>query len=191
MDEKPLLPWFIAESNGKVLCAHCNCMAGLGETCSHVATLLWAVEAGVRLKDSMTITQKKAYWLLPPSIKEVQYAPLNKIDFSGKSSAKQIVGSGTSLTGATPSTLADKAEITPDQSPSSSSSLTSAETPVALVCGPPSSQMLAFYRQLANSSVKPVILSIAPEYASNYIPATITAGLPSPLFELFQEDCLE
>ena len=34
-------------------------MAGLGESCSHVGLLLWAVEAGVHLRDSMTVTQKK------------------------------------------------------------------------------------------------------------------------------------
>lgn len=85
MREKPLLPWVIAESSGKVLACHCNCMAGLGETCSHVASLLWAVEAGVRMRDSMTVTQKKAYWVLPPSVKEVPYAPLSHINFLGHS----------------------------------------------------------------------------------------------------------
>ena len=29
-----------AESNRKILCAHCDCKAGLGECCSHVASLL-------------------------------------------------------------------------------------------------------------------------------------------------------
>ena len=60
-------------------------MAGLGESCSHVASLSWAVEAGVRLRDSMTVTQKKAYWVLPPSVKDVPYSPLTDIKFKGKS----------------------------------------------------------------------------------------------------------
>ena len=29
--------------------AHCGCMAGLGEACSHVAALLFIIEAGVKL----------------------------------------------------------------------------------------------------------------------------------------------
>ena len=41
MNDKPLIPWFIAKCDGKILAAHCDCMAGLGETCSHVASLLW------------------------------------------------------------------------------------------------------------------------------------------------------
>ena len=34
-------------TNGKLLVVHCNCTAGLGETCSHVATLLWLIAVGV------------------------------------------------------------------------------------------------------------------------------------------------
>ena len=59
MSERSLTPWIIAEANGKILSTHCNCVAGLGESCSHVASLLWAVESGVRIRDSMTVTQKK------------------------------------------------------------------------------------------------------------------------------------
>ena len=49
MNEKLLTPWVVAEPNGKILCAHCDHKAGLGKCCSHVASLLWAVEAGVRI----------------------------------------------------------------------------------------------------------------------------------------------
>ena len=34
-------------------------MAGLGESCSHIATILWAIEAGVQVRNSITVTQKK------------------------------------------------------------------------------------------------------------------------------------
>ena len=82
----------IAESSGKVLACHCNCMAGLGETCSHVASFLWAVEAGGRMRDSMTVTQKKAYWVLLPSVKEVPYAPLSHINFLRYSVPRRLEG---------------------------------------------------------------------------------------------------
>ena len=62
-------------------------MTGLGETCSHVASLLWAIEAGIQIRNSMTVTQKKSYWVLPTSIKEVPYAPIREIKFQDKSSA--------------------------------------------------------------------------------------------------------
>ncbi len=49
--EKPLIPWIFAEENGKINFGHCNCMAGLGESCSHVRSLLWAIQAGVRMRE--------------------------------------------------------------------------------------------------------------------------------------------
>ena len=35
LSEKPLTPWIIAKPDGEIITAHCDCMAGLGETCSH------------------------------------------------------------------------------------------------------------------------------------------------------------
>ncbi|XP_046857602.1 uncharacterized protein LOC124451003 [Xenia sp. Carnegie-2017] len=82
MSERPLTPWVVCEKNGKVLTAHCDCMAGIGESCSHVASLLWAVEAGARKRDSLTVTDKKAYWVLPSAVKAVPYAKVQNINFS-------------------------------------------------------------------------------------------------------------
>uniref|UniRef100_A0A1X7T0Y7 SWIM-type domain-containing protein n=1 Tax=Amphimedon queenslandica TaxID=400682 RepID=A0A1X7T0Y7_AMPQE len=79
--EKPLMSWVICEVSGKAVSCHCNCMAGLGESCSHVAYLLWAIEAGVQLRDSLTVMQKKAYWLLPNSRKDVPYVAVEQINF--------------------------------------------------------------------------------------------------------------
>ena len=47
------------------MAAHCNCMAGLGEACSRVASLMFYIDAAVRIRDSKTVTQEKAYWMLP------------------------------------------------------------------------------------------------------------------------------
>ena len=41
----PLKSWVAAEKYGIVLCSHCTCVAGLGGACSHIAALLFAVEA--------------------------------------------------------------------------------------------------------------------------------------------------
>ena len=76
MREKPLVPWVIAESDGQIHAAHCDCMAGLGETCSHVASLLWTVAAGVDRRNSLTVTQKSAYWVMPPSVKTIPFQPI-------------------------------------------------------------------------------------------------------------------
>lgn len=59
-------------------------MSGLGESCSHVASVLWALETGARIQDSMTVTQKKAYWVIPGAEKDTRYAPASQIVFHGK-----------------------------------------------------------------------------------------------------------
>ena len=55
MRKKPLQPWVFAEFSGMILAGHCNSMAGSRETCSHIVSLFWAIEAGVCIRDSMTI----------------------------------------------------------------------------------------------------------------------------------------
>ena len=42
------------------------------------------IATGVVRKDSMTVSQKSAYWVTPPDIQSVPYAPLKEIDFVGK-----------------------------------------------------------------------------------------------------------
>ena len=41
----PVKPWVTAEKNETVICAHCTCMAGLGEACSHISALMFVLEA--------------------------------------------------------------------------------------------------------------------------------------------------
>ena len=50
----PLRPWVAVEKIGSVLCAYCNCMAGLGEACSHIAAVLFGLEANKQAKKSMS-----------------------------------------------------------------------------------------------------------------------------------------
>lgn len=54
------------------IAAHCDCMAGLGETCSQ-----WVIACGIQKRESLTVTQRSAYWVMPPGIRSVEYAPTN------------------------------------------------------------------------------------------------------------------
>ena len=47
---------------------HCICMAGLGEACSHIAALLFAVETNTQLKSQFASTSLPCTWL-PPSFR--------------------------------------------------------------------------------------------------------------------------
>ena len=78
LSEAPLSPWIIIQPDGKVLAAHCNCMAGLGESCTHVAALLFSIEATVKVRESQTVTDEKSYWL-PASVKGISYGALKDI----------------------------------------------------------------------------------------------------------------
>ena len=74
MNDTPLRPWIIPEKGGKIISAHCDCMASLGEACTHIAaTLLW-VDATVRIRETKTATQEKAYWMLPTCVKNIGYS---------------------------------------------------------------------------------------------------------------------
>ena len=57
-------------------------MAGLGEACTHIATLLFAIDTTVKIRDSKTVTQEPAYWLLPATHREVRYREVGDIDFT-------------------------------------------------------------------------------------------------------------
>lgn len=68
MNEKPLNPWIICHSSGTVASAHCDCIAGLGETCTHVSALLFSIDNVVRPSSSIeskSVTDEKAYWAAP------------------------------------------------------------------------------------------------------------------------------
>ncbi|VDI16885.1 Hypothetical predicted protein [Mytilus galloprovincialis] len=59
--DKPHQPWvYLDKRTGTVYCAHCTCMAGLGEVCSHVAALLFKVEIGVKMGLNQTSSTSKA-----------------------------------------------------------------------------------------------------------------------------------
>ena len=54
MSETPLHPWIIFKKNGNILCGQCNCMAVLGESCSHVGAVLFYAQFAVNLRDPKT-----------------------------------------------------------------------------------------------------------------------------------------
>lgn len=146
-------------------------MAGLGETCSHVASLLWAVEAGVHLRDSMYVTQKRPYWVFPPSVKEVPYAPLSRINFQGKAGSLAACRS-------------------PDQSidpPSTSASCITSPTHKSIE--PPSAERMdRLFATLSVCSTNPAILSVVVGYSHSYIPKSLAPDLPPVLTVLFKPE---
>ena len=57
---KPFLkPWIASKGDGVIVAAHCTCMAGLGECCSHAAGTLFACESAVNILKNKTCTDLK------------------------------------------------------------------------------------------------------------------------------------
>ncbi|XP_018014535.1 uncharacterized protein LOC108671493 [Hyalella azteca] len=61
LNEKLLKPWIIADADGTIISAHCDCVAGVGETCTHVGAVLFKVDAIVRCREKTTVTGVPAY----------------------------------------------------------------------------------------------------------------------------------
>ena len=62
------------KENGEILSAHCTCMAGLAEACTHITAILFWVEMSIKIRNSKTVTYKLAYWV-NPSMPDKQINP--------------------------------------------------------------------------------------------------------------------
>ena len=78
----PLKPWALLKLNGSVICGHCTCMAGQGETCSHVGAILYWLETRVRVREQTACTSQENTWMAPTAMKDAPYLRLNEIDFT-------------------------------------------------------------------------------------------------------------
>ena len=78
----PLKPWVIIRTNGTVGVAHCTCMAGLAETCSHVDAILHWVETPLCTRNDTPCTSLENKWLMPSPVQDIPRLHLKDIDFS-------------------------------------------------------------------------------------------------------------
>ena len=134
-------------------------MAGLGETCTHVASFLWATAARVERRESLTVTPKSGYWVIPPAIKTVPYAPLSEISFVGKKQ-KSVCITGT--------TAVDPPIVVQKKAPQ--------------VCTPSDAEKADLFNSLAKcEGAKPAVLAIVPPCSEAYVPASLDQDLPMVL----------
>ena len=166
MTEPPLKPWAILHIDGTVATAHCNCMAGLGEGCSHVGALLFALEAVVQMKKSTACTSVPCSWIQPSTSQNVQYLQGTDIDFTSAHTKRKNQHSGTSDA-----------------------------TQRNQVPRPTSDEAAKFFKKLHESDVKSSILSTVPQYCDSFVPSLTTMNLPDSLDKLYNPDlefsCLE
>ena len=153
------------EFTGDVCCAHCICMAGLNEVCSHVAAVLFYLETSVRISGLPSVTQQKCQWTVPAFQKKIPYSRIKDMDFSSSQAKKRKLD---------------------DPSSSSDFSL-SIFSKTSDKCGTPSaSDMTAFYQKLSLCKTEPAFLSLVPPHSAQYIPSQMLSTFPQPLSQLFQ-----
>ena len=55
----PLKVWIAVKDTGEVICGHCSCMAGVGEACVHVGSVLFVAIANTKTKQHMYTKTKQ------------------------------------------------------------------------------------------------------------------------------------
>ena len=71
-----LLPWVAIRMNGTVEYGHRSCMAVLGETCSHIAAILYWLQTAARINKSTSCTSMPNSWLPPTLPRACKYLML-------------------------------------------------------------------------------------------------------------------
>ena len=86
--------WIILEMAAKIRTCHCTCMAGIGETCNHVAAAMYYFEAAVRISlTNPACASNASEWL--PNRKTIEPKKKKDLDFSredfGQREKKEII----------------------------------------------------------------------------------------------------
>lgn len=123
-------------------------MAGLGEACSHVGALLFALEATIKLQKDRTCTDLPCYWSNNASQKLILYEEISNIKFINP--AKRLSDSDNSI-------------------PFFNNKTRTQKLPANL--SPPTEQQTnELYDALRQSNTNSAILSLIPPYNTSFIP---------------------
>ena len=136
--------------------------ASIKEVCSHVGALLFAIEARVKIRNTQTVKEEKAYWMRPQAVNKVEYKRPQDIDFT---SAKKV----------------EKAR--PFNSGPRQRKLPTAP-------GPTADDLKKLFCNLGNTTARPVILSLGPHFAESYRTQDLSKRFPVVLSNPFNADCV-
>lgn len=73
MNDAPLQVWVLANMDGKIICAHCTCLAGLSETCSHVGAICYAVSSIFESSEKVIVSYFQNQFFTNFCISEICY----------------------------------------------------------------------------------------------------------------------
>ena len=126
----------------------------------------------MKVRDSKTVTEEKAYWLLPAGVSGATYRELSDIDFTSAKTKKKLLDISISSCSSPP---------IPARSASKASSV-----PVAT-----QQDMLAFCEQLHQTGKRVGILSSMSAFSDDYVPSSLNDNFPTPLTELLDDKCYD
>ena len=82
LSKPPLKAWLLAKKEGEIVVGHCTCMAGLGETCSHIAATVFLLEHSAKQINEMVGTDQLCAWLPTTIGKTVPKKTVADMDFA-------------------------------------------------------------------------------------------------------------
>ena len=171
MNDALVSVWLITSIDGTILSSHClGCKAGLSESCSHIASVLFYLEAYTRINDKLSCTQVKCAWLLPSFVKEVPYAKIADINLTSARKMKaDLDKSIDSLS------LGDHGA---SEMPSFQARDSQGGTPT-----PTRSEMDLFYSELSKCETKAVALSLIKPHAEAFVKKSRNVPTVSDFFD--------
>ena len=119
------------------------------------------MRSAVEIRDSRTVTQEKAYWLLASGLQTVTYATVENINFKSANPSKKCIDCAIPNTGVR--------EVKPLSLPT---------TPA-----PSSDEQAALLKGLHEGGNRTVIMSLMPGYADDYVPKQLNRAFPQLLSE--------
>ena len=152
---------------GEVCCAHCDCIAGLGEACSHTAAILYYLETLARIPDTRTCTQEEFQWIIPSYLITVEYFPIKDIDFTSARRKKRKLNE--TIDGANNAQSIPKVAVRGKRSTES--------------------ELVSLFEGLSRGGTKPGVL-LTPDYSDTYVPKPMCDGIPQLLSSLKQLQCM-
>ena len=165
--------WIITDSEGTILAAHClGCKAGLGESYSHTASVLFYIEAWIRINEKLACTQVKCSWIIPTYVNEVSYERVKDINFSSSKKLKENLDQKMN-------SLEDKAA-----KPAGNYCITS-----SYKAAPPSAKEIeTLLTKFSNCKTKAVALSLIPAYANQFVSQSRAVPVVTDLFNTENHD---
>ena len=141
-------------------------MVGLGGACTHIATLLFAVDATVKIRDSKTVTQEPAYWLQPATHRHIRYREVGEIDFTSAMTKKKQL----------------------DEAIASGSPVSSRVRQPKNIAAPSPAELDSLFHGLSLGDTKPVVLSLLSPHSDLFVPKQAQVSFPAMLCDMFQDN---